>query len=343
MLKKEDQDKIERYLQGDASEEEARYVESLFAEGESNLSLRHYTHKHWEESRQQQLPFEIDRESMLEQIHSVIDREKKPRAWENILRVYAKVAAVLLIPMMALILMNVKDKPPGSVEPEGKALASIYAPLGARTSFRLPDGTEGTLNSGSTLTYSTPFKGDRIVTLDGEAWFEVAHDQEHPFRVSVRDCSVEVLGTRFNVNAYQDVETVEVVLAEGRVKFVTPSRDEIPMNPAERLQFSQGVATKMPTDPEPYHAWTEGKLMFRGASMAEVMRRLERWYHVDIRLADKTLESYSFFATFDDDTLEEVLKFLSMTSPMSYKILPKKHTQDGEISRREVILYSTKK
>lgn len=344
MLKKEDQEIIERYLKGTATDQEARYVESLFAEGESDLLLRHFVHKDWEENN---APHAAETgnaalESILDRIHTVIDQDQEKRSpWSRALNIYMKVAAVLLIPLMgltALYLTRVEQNT--TVE---KTVNEVYAPMGARATFELPDGTRGTLNSGSTLTYEIPFNANRVVKLEGEAWFEVTHDAQNPFRVVMDDCSVEVLGTSFNVNAYPDVDFVEVVLAEGRVNFITAKNEGIPMMPSERLMYSRGVATKSAANPEPYRAWTEGKLIFRGDAMAEVVRRLERWYHVDIRVADKALEEYSFFATFQDDSLDEVLRFLSMTSPMNYKILPQSRTSDGEIKKREVILYSTKK
>jgi transmembrane sensor len=346
MLKKEDQEKIERYLQGTASEQEVRYVESLFADGESNLSLRHHMHKDWEVNiGNVPTSSATDLERILEQIHTKIgDGEERRGSWSSLLKVYTKVAAILLLPLMAFTAFYFDAaRNAGSDAAMDKTIASIYAPFGARASFELPDGTRGTLNSGSRLSYSNPFTRDRGVQLDGEAWFDVAHDREHPFHVAIGDCSVEVLGTSFNVNAYSDADDVEVVLAKGRVNFVTATNEVIPLMPSERLKYSQGIVRKVAADPQQYHAWTEGKLIFRGDAMAEVVRRLERWYHVDIRLADKALEEYSFFATFQDDTLDEVLKFLSMTSPMGYKILPQERMKDGSIKKRQVIIFSTKK
>jgi transmembrane sensor len=346
MLKKEDEEKIDRYLQGIASEQEARDVESLFADGESNLQLRHFVHKDFENNIQNTPASKSPHlDNILQRMHAIIDQERETRSpWSRFLLVYTRVAAILLIPMIALaslyIKLGVKGKSDVATE---ETRTSIYAPMGARASFELPDGTRGTLNSGSKLEYTNPFKGQRAVKLEGEAWFEVKHDAEKPFHVTIGDCVVKVLGTSFNVNAYPDADYIEVVLAEGRVNFVTAENKEISLMPSERLQYKQGVATKVTADPEQYHAWTAGKLVLRGDPMAEVVRRLERWYHVDIRLADKALEDYSFFATFQDDTLDEVLKFLSMTSPMGYKISPQTRLSDGSIQKRQVIIYSTRK
>jgi ferric-dicitrate binding protein FerR (iron transport regulator) len=95
-------------------------------------------------------------------------------------------------------------------------------------------------------------------------------------------------------------------------------------------------------DPSKYKGWTDGKLIFRGDNMAEVARRIERWYDVKIEMADSELNHFSFRATFDDDSLIDVLKLLSMTSPIEYKIFPRIQLQDGTYQKEKVILYKRK-
>jgi ferric-dicitrate binding protein FerR (iron transport regulator) len=105
------------------------------------------------------------------------------------------------------------------------------------------------------------------------------------------------------------------------------------------LVFQNGNISKSVTDPAKYNAWTEGKLVFRGDPMAEVARRIERWYNVKIELGDKELEKYTFRATFQDDTLEDVLRFLSLTSPIRYSITPRELMQDGTYRKEKVTIY----
>ncbi len=344
MQNNDNREKIDRYLRGTASEEEARYVESLFADGESNLELRHYVHKDWEDTALKSHTSDSPQlHTVLDRLHAAIESDQKtPTFWDAATRFYMRAAAILLLPLIAFALYLGISREATSETVSEKTTAALFAPMGSRTSFVLPDGTRGTLNSGSTLSYSIPFS-ERTVEVTGEAWFEVAHDEIHPFRVTLGECKVEVVGTMFNVNAYPGTDHTEVVLAEGRVNFITPQNEEIPLLPSERLLYKKGTAIKSSVDPEPYYAWTNGTLIFRGEPMSDVVRRLEYWYHVDIRIADKALEEYSFFATFRDDTIDEVLKFLSMTSPMSYRITPPKRMDDGSVRKREVTLYSTRK
>ena len=199
------------------------------------------------------------------------------------------------------------------------------------------------LNSGSQLSYSIPFSEKRNVKLEGEAWLDVKHDKDHPFIVSVGNSLVKVLGTSLNLSSYANENYIEIVLKNGKVNFIGEKGDkEITMVPLERLIFKKGMVSKSKVDPSKYNAWTDGKLVFRSDSMAEVARRIERWYNIKILLADKTLEKYTFRATFQDDKLEDVLRFLAMTSPITYKIIPAKVLADGTYKKVEVILYRKK-
>jgi transmembrane sensor len=114
------------------------------------------------------------------------------------------------------------------------------------------------------------------------------------------------------------------------------------MLPSERLIFKDGSITKSISEPAKYNAWTEGKLVFRGDLMTEVARRIERWYNVKVILADPELEKYSFRATFEDEKLEDVLKLLSMTSPIRYEISPAKMQPDETYDKEKVTIYLKK-
>jgi ferric-dicitrate binding protein FerR (iron transport regulator) len=111
------------------------------------------------------------------------------------------------------------------------------------------------------------------------------------------------------------------------------------MLPSERLIFKDGNISKSVTDPAKYNAWTEGKLIFRGDPMSEVARRIERWYNVRVNMADKELNKYSFRGIFLDDSLEDVLRFLCMTSPIRYSISPREMLPDGTYKKAEVTIY----
>jgi len=340
-LEKEEIDRINRYISGMTNEEETKLAEELFLDGENNEILRDTLKKEWYAMNATPEVGNIDLTHLLDRIYHTIGRNetmKKQRPLSRIISFYMRAAAILLLPLLIAggIYLFIPGKQNKSIAAEA-VTATIYAPLGSRVSFNLPDGTAGMLNSGSNITYNVPFD-ERNIRIEGEAWFKVACDEEHPFRISAGNSFVRVLGTTFNISAYRDEDYVEVVLEEGSLEFSDPKGTVI-IKPAERLVYQEGKPVKSVVDPSKYNAWTEGKLVFRGDPMDEVVRRIERWYNVKISIADRELERYSFRATFQDDTLEDVLRFLSMTSPIDYRVIPRKALPDGTYSKEEVTLY----
>ncbi len=340
MLKSEDKEKIEKYIEGRAKESEYALIEDLFLNGETNETLRNSLKKDWFGMVNDKSGNGTDLSHVLDRVHHMIRNEENTRRKKPlliILQMYRKAAAILLIPLLVAVsgyyFLETK------AEKDQISQSSIYAPLGARVSFKLPDGTTGMLNSGSSLVYSMPFNNDRRVGLEGEAWFNVFHDEKHPFEITSGTSTVTAFGTRFNISAYPYDGYVEVVLEEGKVNYKNKeSFKDVPIYPSERLIFKNGKITKIVTDPAKYNSWTEGKLVFRGDPMAEVARRLERWYNVKINIADKKLEKYSFRGIFLDDSLEDVLRFLCMTSPITYSVSQRELLQDGTYKKEEVTI-----
>jgi ferric-dicitrate binding protein FerR (iron transport regulator) len=347
MLKKEELEIIERYIKGLSDDNEKAFVESLFSEGENNYYLRHCLETEWNNMLVDNSLSEANLNHLLDRVHHIIRKNevlKKQEPVQKFIRFYMKAAAILLLPL--LIIGGLVYKQSGKHEKPVTDLqvsSKIYAPFGARVTFNLPDGTTGMLNSGSQLTYSLPFRNHREVKLEGEGWFEVSKDEKHPFEINTGNATVKVLGTRFNVSAYTVENYVEVVLQQGKVEFQDNKENKkVTLLPSERLVYQNGVINKSVTDPRKYNAWTEGKLVFRGDLMAEVARRIERWYNVKIVIADKELEKYSYRATFEDDNIDEVLRLLSMTSPIRYQITPRKLLADGTYEKERIIIYRKK-
>jgi ferric-dicitrate binding protein FerR (iron transport regulator) len=341
-LKQTDFEKIDRYIKGVANDSERNYVESLFLDGETNLYFSNCLNKDWEQLLKENSSPEVNLSQILDRIHHIIRKkeiEKRQKPLQKIIRGYMKAAAILLIPLLVSgTLYYFYQSGKYKTGTDQMSASMIYAPMGSRVTFNLPDGTKGMLNSGSHLSYSLPFTDNRHVALEGEAWFEVVKDEDHPFEISAGNSSVKVLGTSFNLNAYPAENYLEVVVQEGKVEFLE-NKERVTVVPSERLIVQDGKTFKFVVDPSKYNAWTEGKLVFRGDPMAEVARRIERWYNVKINLASQELEKYSFRATFQDDSLDDVLRFLAMTSPIRYKISPRILTPDGTYKKEEVSIY----
>jgi ferric-dicitrate binding protein FerR (iron transport regulator) len=345
MIQQNDIEKLVRFSKGLSDAEESRYIHSLFAEKEDSDELKYYIKNEWKKYLENNEGENYNISYLLDRIHHrihVIENRKKQTITRRIYRWYSVAAAVLLIPL--LIAGGIWFTKEPAVETvyvtENPITSTIHAPLGSRISFDLPDGTKGWLNSGSSLEYQLPFGNNRQITIRGEAWLDVAKDASNPFEIDAGKSKVKVLGTKFNLNAYPEENYVEVVLEEGKVEFVVPGiTSAVEMRPAERLVYSNKSVHIAETDPSKYAAWVEGKLMFRGDPMPEVARRIARWYNVEVELVDKDLKKDVIRGIFQDDSLEEVLRYISMTSPIRYRIIERKALDDGTIQKKKVLLY----
>jgi len=344
MISQIDIDRLEHYIGGVADESEEAYVEALFSNKQENPDLLNHLEKDWENELQQCHPTNVDLNHLLDRIHHLIrnkENSQRNSPVQRFIRLYSKMAAIFLLPLFIASVLTYDYLGKSTIVSTEQVVSSvIHAPFGSRVAFNLPDGSVGWLNGGSSLTYSLPFNNNRKVALDGEAWFDVTPDKKNPFEISAGSSKVKVLGTSFNVSAYQGSQYIEVVLQQGKVEFFTGNPSEmVMMVPSQKLVFKNEKIELTTTDPSKYKAWTDGKLVFRGDNMAEVARRIERWYNVKVDLADKDLERFSFRATFEDDSLEEVLRLLSLTSPIGYKIAARVMKPDGTFEKEIITLY----
>lgn len=345
MIQQSDIEKLVRFSKGMSDKEETRYVYTLFAEKEESDELKYYLKDEWQKYLENNEGVNYNLSNLLDRIHHrihVIENREKQSVTRKIYRWYSVAAAVLLIPLLIAGGIWFSKKP--AVETiyvaENPISSTIHAPLGSRISFDLPDGTRGWLNSGSSLEYQLPFGNNRQITVRGEAWLDVVKDASNPFEIFAGKSKVKVLGTRFNLNAYPEENYVEVVLEEGKVAFTAPGVDSgIELKPGERMVYTGSSVRIAETDPTKYAAWVEGKLMFRSDPLPEVARRIERWYNVEVELMDKELEKDVIRGTFQDDSLEDVLQYISMTSPIRYRIIERKALDDGTYQKKKVLIY----
>tara|TARA_R110002050_G_scaffold300825_1_gene473712 strand:- start:14268 stop:15320 length:1053 start_codon:yes stop_codon:yes gene_type:complete len=347
MIQKSDIEKLDRFRKGLSDGAEKQYIYSLFTENEDVKDFKQHFSKKFDEYLKNNAAEHHDLSYLLDRIHHTIHKNENKRERtiaRKLFKWYSVAAAVLLIPILMTTVFTITGKEWGQTfVAEAPATSTLYAPMGARISFSLPDGTKGWLNSGSSLEYSLPFSQNRQVAVSGEAWLDVAADKNHPFEISVGNSKVKVIGTKFNVNAYPEENHIEVILEEGKVEFSMPGlKSDIEIKPSERLVFSEGAVSIGIADVAKYSAWTEGKLVFRTDPMAEVAKRIERWYNVEVELVDKDLEKDLISGTFQDDLLEDVLHYLSMTSPIRYEIIGQQINAEGIIQKTKVLLYRKK-
>ena len=197
-------------------------------------------------------------------------------------------------------------------------LNDINTPNGSRQTITLGDGSVVTLNAGSRLRWASAFTPNgRDVYLDGEAYFSVTHDAARPFRVHARGTVAHDLGTRFTVRAYPEIPHVEVVVAEGLVslRHDTPTATDSAVLSAGqlgRLGDSGVPVIESNVTVDRWTAWTGGALVFEGLTLRDALPQLERWFDVDIAIADSTLSHRRVQARFHNETLPQMLDALSL-------------------------------
>lgn len=297
--------------------------------------LKKSMREHW-----QQIPTDLALNERMKKLLSVmlVQISFRPVVRKmSFISLYQKIAAVLFVPFIAGFLVWIYT----SRVDNDQSMVTIHSTEGARTEFTLPDGSKGWLNSGSSLSYPSRFSSIREVELEGEAFFNVVHQQGNIFRVKTKELSVQVLGTSFNVSAYRDDEQVSVVLKEGSVRVLSPDNDEIyTMKPNEKMEFwkVKKSATLSKVDADELIAWTQGILRFSGEPLSEVMRKLGRWYNVDFEIRDKQLQEYNFKATFKNEQLEEILRMIALTTPMNYKIDERIKDENGIYKKKKIMI-----
>ncbi|MGM9477811.1 FecR family protein [Pedobacter sp. GSP4] len=265
--------------------------------------------------------------------------------------IWLKVAAVAVLALGAVLLYNVYNHY-NNAKDQVSEVFSFATKGGERKKIMLQDGTSVLLNAKSTLTLSKGFNDKcREVTLTGEAFFDVTHDKNKPFKVHTADFNVNVLGTAFNVKAYPDEITSEATLIRGLITMeaVNGNGGTITLKPSQKVTFYKTVAPQVknnlvkPKAPKPEitinhytkikdstiveTAWTQNRIEIYDQDFDEIKNVLEKWYNVEIRFTDPSIEKYRFTATITNESIEEVLHALKATeNNFKYEIKGKQVT-----------------
>jgi transmembrane sensor len=217
----------------------------------------------------------------------------------------ARVAAALAVVAGGAFVAERASRP--AVEaPAPATLAEYRTPRGQRLALRLADGTQVMLAPGSVLRRPSDYgRRERRLELEGEAYFVVTHDAARPFTVHTSRLVARDLGTRFDVRAYPDESTTDVLVAEGKVAV---GGAVLTAGQLARRGAAGDVAVRSGADVARLLAWTDGRLVFADTPLQEVERQLERWYDVDVRLASADLGRLRVTGAFEDEPVTEVLE-----------------------------------
>lgn len=204
-----------------------------------------------------------------------------------------------------------------------QSMQQIYVPSGQRVNLTLPDGTSVWLNARTTLQYPLSFaKNKRKVKLNGEAYFEVSKNKNHPFIVETEKYNVEVFGTTFNIEAYSQVDKFETSLITGKVKLTntTNPAETVELYPKTKAFLKSGkLVVDSITDYNTY-LWKDGLICFRNKPFIEIMYELTKYYGINIQVKNKFVYKYKFTGKFrQSDGIDYALRVLQKDIQFNYE------------------------
>ncbi|MEI6143122.1 MAG: FecR domain-containing protein [Mariniphaga sp.] len=268
---------------------------------------------------------------------TVQEKIKKNNKIKRLITVVSRIAAILFIPLLIGSLFTIYQL--NQNNPQQFAIQEITSPSGIRSQILLPDGSKVWLNAESTVKFKIPFDRERReISLTGEAFFDVQKNPEVPFFVKSGNVEVSVLGTRFNFKAYDHENTIDVVLEEGKVNFQTDNDktvQELMMKPGERAEYDRTTGTTKITSVkiDKYTAWHSGRLVFDDTPLPEVAAQLDRWYGIEVVLKDSEIQNYKITTTFENESLNQVLDLLELSSPIDINY---ENAKIDKVSRKQI-------
>jgi len=334
------------YLSADVSDKDRVIIDEWRNESSENEALYLENLKAWEAMTLLDEMEQFNSFEALRTVNTRIDQSDSSKWWVSLQRV----AAILLLPLLVysgyLTLRNISLK---NLPVEQVLMQTVSSRQGMVTQFALADGTKVWLNSGSELQFPTRFDGDkREVMLKGEAFFEVTKNEKQPFRVNASELKVEVLGTSFNVVNFDGDTQSEVVLVTGKVALSSENGQIKKMygtiHSGQRAIYEKGqqkVYTQE-VDVDKYVSWRDGTLIFRDDSMEDVVKRLSRWFNVEIVISDPEIKKYIYKATFRNENLVQVLNLLKLSAPIDYQITDREAMTNGDFTKQKVYLMKKK-
>jgi ferric-dicitrate binding protein FerR (iron transport regulator) len=316
---------IEKYIKGRANKQEVMQILEWAAENEensqylSNLKLDHLFSS---------LPnTDASKEAM--------QKFRRQYRRRDFVTIFSRVAAILIIPLICFsgyqYFLYTKKTPVIAVSTDNQESTLEYTVNpGVKGRIVLPDGSEVWLNSNSSLICPAVFGNDsRVVTLSGEAFFNVCNDEQRPMYVKTsRNITVKVTGTKFNVSTYPNDYSFNLHLISGKVRLINEDNkaafDVLPNQEVYVTDVERKFKLKKNPDEHLNTAWKEGYLVFDGTLLSEVIRKMERWYGVGIEANSPRILNEKFTAEFKSESLTQVLDYLKISSNINYLITNEK-------------------
>ncbi|MCC8134436.1 MAG: FecR domain-containing protein [Tannerellaceae bacterium] len=281
----------------------------------------------WEQVLNSSQGYTLDADYYWKQFEKRIEQKRPVPVPLRTFRIALVAASVLLILGVGLAYWGGKNLPSSPEE-----ILQSYTTLNGKSRMVLPDGSLVWLHAGSTLNYKTTFTENRELFLEGEALFEVERKDGKPFFVRTGEITVEVHGTRFNVEAYQDNPEIKVSLIHGSVS-VGNGGERLMMSPGDRVSFhkEERIFTLQKEDMFFESSWANESYSFEAKTLEYICRYLERWYHVEIKLDPSIATTQVYTFTLTDEPLETILQIMSGLSPIQYTFTENKKIEITQV------------
>ena len=315
---------IEKYFAGKATEKEKEEVFNFFKRQNIDPYNEHILSEWWSNYKPDK-NYDHLSEHTLKKINKRLDHYNNQQSFR--LPHFLKVAAVFLIFLSVTFVIYRSGIIQGDSNQKLAQHITKQAPEGAKMQFMLPIH----LNSGSKLIFPETFSDDlREVKLEGEAYFEVEKDVQRPFVVLCQEVETRVLGTSFNISAY-DPDNIIISLTSGSVKvsYNNNSLDDAILKPGEQFTYNRKIHSSsiVPFDIYKITAWKNGVLIFDDADLKDIVNKLERWYGVEIQvngLEDLNEVKWNYSGEFDNESLDIVLSGIGYVKGFDFEIQDKK-------------------
>lgn len=305
---------IHRYFRGQLDDTEYEWlVDSL--QDKANHEYFEEAKKEWESNP------ELDEQGIknLTRLRFKISQGDsfKPKM-QPIRQLWVKVASVAAILALGLLIGSAVTYLFSTTTKSTEQLV-FETPRGEKSMVKLPDGTEVWLNANSRLVYNSFSANHRQVELKGEAFFKVTHNEHAPFVVKTNECDIKVLGTTFNVMAYDEFGRKEITLLDGKVNVLSDGNEQV-LKPGQALILKDHHAEITEVNATQSSAWVDNKFNFKDIPLSELMKRLENWYDVDITLENPSGREVNYTGTFkNEETIWQVLDAIKVYTSIEYK------------------------
>lgn len=342
---------IEKFHSGQCNLKELRQLEGMFLNENTSESIKDAMFQEISGYESMKGDSDIDYDRIFQSIRKLIAEQQTTTRTFNLRFNWLRIAALIVVAFilggtLSYFLLTPKVKP-------AESFCEVTAPLGSTSEIVLPDSSRVWLNAGSKLRYSTTFnQKDRMLYLEGEGYFKVAKNKQLPFVVDAFGFEVKAVGTEFNVKAYQEDAIIETTMVEGKVTlqhstedildgvYLTPNqkatfykkeeyvtvevlkkieekKEELNYIPEHRLVIAPRI------DPKSIVSWKENRLIIEREQLGDLAEKLSRKYNFNFEFRSEDIKRFSFTGTLEDETLQQVMNAIKITSPIDYEIVGK--------------------